>query len=100
MKIIKYYSKLIKLLLIIFIIISIGCFIGVSFSRRAPLVLSENEIEKLVLLKGKLIVNSVPGPHEYSSIKDGDREEYCWILELNKYSFKMALKTPVYDPAN
>lgn len=100
MKIIKHYSKLIKLLLIIFILISIGCYVGISFSRKAPLMLSEHEPERLVLLKGKLIVKSVPGPPEYSSIKDGDREEYCWILNLDKSSFKIAIKTRVGEPAN
>jgi hypothetical protein len=96
---IKCYSIWIKIFLIIFIF-SVGYYISVSISRRTPLVLPENKSEKLVLLKGKLIVKLVPGPPEYSSIKDGDSEEYCWILKLDKSSFKITLKTPVYEPAN
>jgi hypothetical protein len=85
---------------VIFFILSIGYYISVRISKTTPLVLSEDKPEKLVLLKGKLIVKLFPGPPEYSSIEGGDREDYCWILKLEKSSFKIALKTPVYQPAN
>src|SRR3989338_8978075 len=96
----KYYLKWLKLL-IIFFIIFVGCYYIVFWcSNRTPLVLSENEPEKLVLLKGKLILKLFPGPPEYSSIKDGDRKDYCWLLKLDKSSFKIAMTTRVCEPAN
>ena len=51
-------------------------------------------------LAGKLLLTSFPGPPEYSSIKDGDRLNTCWLLELDEASFKLALMTPVPEPAN
>lgn len=48
-----------------------------------------------ITLTGKLQLKLFPGPPEYSSIDDGDRADYCWVLELDPPSFLLALNTPV-----
>lgn len=59
----------------------------------------EKSSEPLVTLSGKLTLKLFPGPPEYSSIEDGDRADYCWVLELDRTSFLLALKTPVKELA-
>ena len=71
-----------------------------KLSFQNPLALPKNASEKLVTLKGKLILKLFPGPPEYSSIEDGDRPDYCWILKLDQASFLKAITTPVAEPAN
>ncbi len=53
--------------------------------------------EPLVTITGKLSLKQFPGPPEYSSVENGDRVDYCWILELDKPSFLLALGTPVKE---
>jgi hypothetical protein len=60
--------------------------------------LPEDTPEKLVVLKGKLILRLFPGPPEYTSIEKGDRADYCWMLLLNAESFRIATSTPVGEP--
>ena len=38
---------------------------------------------EVVRLKGKLSFETFPGPPEYASIKDGDKPESFWILNLD-----------------
>jgi hypothetical protein len=84
--------------------IALSCFVYYFFlSERIPqnpLALRANAPEKLVSLKGCLTLKLFPGPPEYSSIEDGDREDYCWILKLDEASFLTAITTPVAEPAN
>ena len=62
-----------------------------------PILDQEFSSEPLITLTGKLGLKQFPGPPEYSSIEDGDRADYCWILELDKASFLLALNTPVKE---
>ena len=63
-----------------------GYFLNVIFFQKAE--------EPLITLTGKLRLKLFPGPPEYSSIKDGDRADHCWIVELDDPSFLFALNTP------
>jgi len=65
-----------------------------------PLTLPEDASEKLVTLKGKLILRLFPGPPEYASIEKGDRADYCWMLHVNEEFFKIATTTPVPEPCS
>jgi hypothetical protein len=62
--------------------------------------LSEDAPEKLVVLKGKLILRLFPGPPEYTSIERGDRADYCWMLHVNEEFLKIATTTPVPEPCS
>jgi hypothetical protein len=62
--------------------------------------LAENTPEKLIVLKGKLILRLFPGPPEYTSIEKGDRADYCWMLHLTDESFRIATSTPVGEPCS
>jgi hypothetical protein len=53
--------------------------------------------ESLITISGILSRKQFPGPPEYSSIDDGDRVDHCWVLELDKTSFLLALNTPVKE---
>jgi hypothetical protein len=53
--------------------------------------------EPLITIRGVLSQKQFPGPPEYSSIEEGDRVDYCWVLELDKASFLLALNTPVKE---
>ena len=92
-KIKSYLIGLVLLLLLFF------CFNQVFKEKVNPLLLPEDQKEILVTLKGKLILKLFPGPPEYYSIEDGDREDYCWLLQLDKTSFEIAKTTPVGEPA-
>jgi len=70
-----------------------------EYAEENPLKLPEDAPEKLVTLRGKLILNLYSGPPEYSSIEGGDRADYCWNLKLDQASFEIAITTPVHDPA-
>lgn len=50
---------------------------------------------KQIVLSGKMSLKLFPGPPEYSSVDNGDREDYCWVLELDQPSFLLALNMPV-----
>ena len=65
-----------------------------------PLELPIGTTESLVVLKGRLVGKLFAGPPEYSSVEDGDRGDYCWILQLDDPSLERALTTPVVEPAN
>lgn len=70
-------------------------------SEIEPLLnLPEDAPEKLVALKGKLILRLFPGPPEYTSIEKGDRADYCWMLHVNEEFFKIATTTPVPEPCS
>jgi hypothetical protein len=62
--------------------------------------LPEDAPEKLVTLKGTLVLRLFPGPPEYTSIEKGDRADYCWMLHVNKESFKIATTTLVPEPCS
>jgi hypothetical protein len=53
--------------------------------------------DPFITLSGVLKVKVFPGPPEYSSIKNGDRADVCWVLDLDKESFIRALSTPVQE---
>jgi len=70
-------------------------------SEIEPLLkLPEDAPEKLVTLKGKLVLRLFPGPPEYTSIEKGDRADYCWMLHVNEEFFKIATTTPVSEPCS
>ena len=75
-------------------------FFQIQFFPQNPLVLAIDAPERLISVKGKLILKLFPGPPEYSSIEDGDRVDHCWILKLDETSFLKVMTTPVVDPAN
>lgn len=79
-------------------------YIGSESSNESEIVsllaLPEDAPEKLVTLKGKLILRLFPGPPEYSSIEKGDRADYCWMLHVNEEFFKIATTTPVPEPCS
>lgn len=79
--------------------IALYCF-PMRFCQKNSLALSEGGKEMLVTLSGKLDLKLFPGPPEYSSIEEGDRADYCWILQLDRPSFEIATTTPVVEPAN
>lgn len=58
---------------------------------------SENVSDPFVTLTGTLHSKVFPGPPEYSSIEDGDRADSCWVLNLDKASFILALNAPVQE---
>ncbi len=62
--------------------------------------LPEGEPEKIVTLRGKLILRLFAGPPEYISIENGDRADYCWLLQMDEESFKIATTTQVPEPCN
>lgn len=43
--------------------------------------------DPFVTLSGTWKLKVFPGPPEYSSIENGDREDLCWVLDLDKESF-------------
>lgn len=53
--------------------------------------------DPFVTLSGTLRLKLFPGPPEYSSIENGDRADFCWVLDLDKESFILALNTPVQE---
>lgn len=53
--------------------------------------------DPFVTLSGILKLKVFPGPPEYSSIENGDRADFCWVLDLDKESFILALSTPVQE---
>jgi len=62
--------------------------------------LSVNNTEQLVTLRGKLVLKLFPGPPEYSSVEEGDRADYCWLLELDQSSpFTLAQKISAVESA-
>lgn len=70
-------------------------------SEIEPLLrLLEDAPEKLITLKGKLILRLFPGPPEYTSIEKGDRADYCWMLHVNEEFFKIATAIPVPEPCS
>lgn len=62
--------------------------------------LPEGAPEKLVILKGKLVLRLFPGPPEYTSIEKGDRADYCWMLLMDAISFGIATTTLVPEPSS
>ncbi|MGE5196791.1 MAG: DUF4431 domain-containing protein [Anaerolineae bacterium] len=90
-----------KLICVVLSIIAVLCGVYYFFIKKTnPLQLSIGVSQPLVTLKGKLVLKLFPGPPEYSSIEDGDRADYCWILQLDSLSLHRALITPVAEPAN
>jgi hypothetical protein len=71
-----------------------------SQEEKNPLELLEDAPEQVVSMKGKLIFKLFPGPPEYSSVEEGDRADYCYVLQLDDDSRALALATPVAGPAN
>jgi hypothetical protein len=53
--------------------------------------------DPFVTLSGTLKLKIFPGPPEYFSIENGDRADVCWVLDLDKESFILALSTPVQE---
>lgn len=53
--------------------------------------------EPIITVSGTLHSKLFPGPPEYSCIENGDRKDYCWVLELDKPSFLLALNTPINE---
>lgn len=51
--------------------------------------------DPFITLSGILQLKVFPEPPEYSSIENGDRGDSCWVLELDKESFILALSAPV-----
>ena len=89
-----------KYSLIVILLLIVSFYIRYNFNEHVnPLALSDNQKEIFVTLQGRLILKLFPGPPEYSSIKDGDRKDYCWVLQLDKKSFEIAKTTPVGEPA-
>ena len=74
-------------------------FLNIWFSRKEARSIQqlEDSSEPLVILTGKLRLQLFPGPPEYSSIENGDRADYCWVLELDRPSFLQALNVPVNE---
>jgi hypothetical protein len=58
-----------------------------------PLEYEDGHPEKLISLRGKLILRLYPGPPEYSSVENGDYPGYCWFLQMDRPSFQIAFKT-------
>jgi hypothetical protein len=73
---------------------------SIDDKNEVSLQLPEDVPEKLITLKGKLVLRLFPGPPEYTSIEKGDRADYSWMLLLDEESFKIATTTPVPEPAN
>jgi|GEM_PF-3422119 len=70
-------------------------------SENEPLLqLPEGDPEKLVTLQGRLILRLFPGPPEYTSIERGDRANYCWLLQMDEESFRIATTTLVQEPSS
>ena len=53
--------------------------------------------DPFITLSGTLRLKLFPGPPEYSSIENGDRADFCWVLDMDKESFILALNTPVQE---
>jgi Domain of unknown function (DUF4431) len=98
----KIKSYTLKLICLGFCLIAVSCVAYCFFVQKEanPLKLPENAPEPLVALKGKLIFKLFSGPPEYSSIDEGDRADYCWVLQLDNISLDRALTTPVAEPAS
>ncbi len=64
-----------------------------SQKSKTPIA-SIQSFEPSITLRGKLRLKLFPGPPEYGSIKEGDRADYVWIVELDEPSFLLALNAP------
>lgn len=62
-----------------------------------PCRLTNQSGDPLVVLTGKLRLKFFPDSSEASIFEDGG--SYCWILELDRPSFLMAITTPVTELA-
>lgn len=102
MKIIKRYLSLFIYGFVGLIIVScLLCrFIQIKHSPQNSLALPTSVPERLVSMKGKLILKLFPGPPEYSSVENGDRADWCWILKLDETFFLKATTSAVAAPAN
>jgi len=99
----KIKNYVLKLICFGFCLIAVSCAAYFFFTFQIatnPLKLKMGAPEPLVTLYGKLILKLFPGPPEYSSIEDGDRADYCWVLQLDNISLALALSTPVAEPAS
>lgn len=72
-----------------------GIFLAWKNQYRARQNEKEYGSDPFITLSGILQIKAFPGPPEYSSIEHGDRADFCWVLNLDKESFILALNTPV-----
>ena len=74
------------------------CFIFfVTWGNHCKNLQQEYGSDPFVTLSGTLRLKLFPGPPEYSSVETGDRADFCWILDLDKESFILAVNTPVQE---
>jgi hypothetical protein len=74
-----------------------GIFLAWGNQRRSCQNEKEYGLDPFITLSGILQIKAFPGPPEYSSIENGDRADFCWVLNLDKESFILALSTPVQE---
>ena len=73
-----------------------ACFgLFLAWENHCKAIQKEYGSDPFITLSGILQLKVFPGPPEYSSIENGDRADSCWVLELDKESFILALSAPV-----
>ena len=93
----KYMGQKKRMKYVFWFLGTIGVCLSVFFAWENHCRAAQKEYgsDPFIKLSGILRLKVFPGPPEYSSIENGDRADFCWVLELDKESFLLALATPV-----